>query len=107
MQNELMERDTSGFPDDLARKVAKARDMRGEGLRFIVCLTSCPSGWGAQDHEAVELARLAVDTGLFPLYEVDHGTYVINRGPQGVSVPHGWAPAPATLCRYVMEAGAR
>ena len=77
---------SSGFPDDLARKVAKARDMRGEGLRFIVCLIACPTGWGVKDNDAIKIARLAVDTGLFPLYEVDHGTYTINRGPQGVPV---------------------
>lgn len=77
---------SSGFPDDLARKVAKARDMRGEGLRFIVCFIACPTGWGVPDNQAVKIARLAVDTGIYPLYEVDHGKYIINRGPQGIPV---------------------
>lgn len=77
---------TTGFPDDLARKVAKARDMRG-GLRFIVVLTPCLAGWGVKDDEGVKVSRLAVDTGLWPLYEVEYGTkYTINRGPQGIPV---------------------
>lgn len=77
---------TTGFPDDLARKVAKARDMKG-GLRFIVVLTPCLAGWGVKDNEGVKVSRLAVDTGLWPLYEVEYGTkYTINRGPQGIPV---------------------
>lgn len=77
---------TTGFPDDLARKVAKARDMRG-GLRFIVVLTPCLAGWGVKDNEGVKVSRLAVDTGIWPLYEVEYGTkYTINRGPQGIPV---------------------
>ena len=38
---------TVGYPDDLARKVAKARDMKG--MRFIVVLTPCLAGWGIAD----------------------------------------------------------
>ncbi|NLT35423.1 MAG: pyruvate synthase subunit beta [Gaiellales bacterium] len=77
---------TTGFPDDLARKVAKARDMKG-GLRFIVVLTPCLAGWGVKDNEGVKVSRLAVDTGLWPLYEVENGVkYTINRGPQGIPV---------------------
>lgn len=77
---------TTGFPDDLARKVAKARDMKG-GLRFIVVLTPCLAGWGVKDNEGVKVSRLAVDTGLWPLYEVEYGVkYTINRGPQGIPV---------------------
>lgn len=76
---------TTGFPEDLARKVAKARDMKG--LRFIVVLTPCLAGWGVKDNEGVKVSRLAVDTGLWPLYEVEYGTkYTINRGPQGIPV---------------------
>ena len=77
---------TTGYPDDLARKVAKARDMKG-GLRFIVILTPCLAGWGVKEHEGVKVSRLAVKTGIFPLYEVEHGTkYTINYGPDGTPV---------------------
>lgn len=76
---------TVGYPDDLARKVAKARDMKG--MRFIVVLTPCLDGWGVADDGAVRVSRLAVDTGVFPLYEVEDGErYTINHGPKGIPV---------------------
>ena len=50
---------TVGYPDDLARKVAKARDMKG--MRFIVVLTPCLDGWGVAENEAVR--RLATGGG--------------------------------------------
>lgn len=76
---------TVGYPDDLVRKVAKARDMKG--MRFIVVLTPCLDGWGLPDDAAVRVSRLAVDTGVFPLYEVEGGErYTINHGPKGVPV---------------------
>jgi len=76
---------TVAYPDDLARKVAKARDMKG--MRFIVVLTPCLAGWGVPDDGAVRVSRLAVETGFFPLYEVEDGEhYTINHAPKGVPV---------------------
>jgi pyruvate/2-oxoacid:ferredoxin oxidoreductase beta subunit len=76
---------TVGYPDDLARKVAKARDMKG--MRFIVVLTPCLAGWGIADNMSARVSRLAVETGVFPLYEIEDGVrYTINRGPTGQPV---------------------
>jgi pyruvate/2-oxoacid:ferredoxin oxidoreductase beta subunit len=76
---------TVGYPDDLARKIAKARDMKG--MRFIVVLTPCIDGWGLAENAAVSVSRLAVETGVFPLYEVEDGRrYTINHGSKGVPV---------------------
>lgn len=73
---------TVGYPDDLARKVAKARDL--EGMRFIVVLTPCLAGWGIADNMAVQVSRLAVETGFFPLFEIEDGVRcTINQGPTG------------------------
>jgi pyruvate ferredoxin oxidoreductase beta subunit len=33
----------------------------------------CPLGWGAASHDTVKLARLAIETGLFPIFEAEHG----------------------------------
>jgi pyruvate/2-oxoacid:ferredoxin oxidoreductase beta subunit len=77
---------TTGYPDDLARKVARAKQIKG-GLRFIVVLTPCPSGWGFADNATPKTSRLAVESGVFPLYEVEDGeTYTLNHGPGGASV---------------------
>ncbi|HOX07398.1 MAG TPA: thiamine pyrophosphate-dependent enzyme [Planctomycetota bacterium] len=59
------------FPEDLREKVKKARDIGG--ARFIHVLAPCPPGWKCQSSETVKLSRLAVDTKLDPLYEVENG----------------------------------
>ncbi len=65
------------FPEDFVRKAEKARDARGP--RFLHALTPCPPGWKFSSEETIELGRLATETGLFPLYEVEDGVYRITR----------------------------
>ncbi len=73
------------FPEDLARKVKKARKIRG--TRFIHILIPCPPGWRFQTDLTVRLSRLAVETRAFPLYEVDHGMrYQLNPMPKKIPV---------------------
>ena len=70
----------AAYPDDLTAKVTKAMNMRG--FRFILLLTPCVT-WGYDSRVSVKLARLAVETGYFPLYEVDGGhRYRITHEPQ-------------------------
>ena len=77
---------TTGYPDDLARKVAKAMNIKG-GLRFINVLTPCLAGWGIADNAGPKTSRLAVGSGIYPLYEVENGElYTLNHGPNGLSV---------------------
>ncbi len=56
---------------DLEYKVEKAMGMRG--ARYVEVLVTCPLGWGSRPADTVKLARLAVETGLFPLFEAEHG----------------------------------
>ena len=68
------------YPGDLERKLKKAASIR-TGLRFIHLYSPCPTGWGFAPENAVKVARLAVQTKAFPLYEVEDGvTYAINEG---------------------------
>lgn len=77
---------TTGYPDDLARKVARAMEIKG-GLRFIVVLTPCLAGWGIPDNAGPKTSRLAVESGIFPLYEVENGQdYTLNYGPKDRTV---------------------
>ncbi len=77
---------TTGYPEDLARKVAKAQRLTG-GLRFIVALVPCLDGWGIPDSAGPKVSRLAVESGVFPLYEVENGVnYTLNFGPKDVPV---------------------
>lgn len=60
------------YPEDLFRKVRKARSIRG--TRFIQLLTPCPPGWKIPAELSIRLARLAVLSRVFPLYEIEQGS---------------------------------
>jgi pyruvate ferredoxin oxidoreductase beta subunit/2-oxoisovalerate ferredoxin oxidoreductase beta subunit len=66
-------------PADLERKIKKAMSIRS-GLRFIHLYSSCPTGWGFAPENCVKVARMAVQSRAFPLYEVEDGVkYRINE----------------------------
>jgi len=56
---------------DLEAKVTKA--MAFHGARYIQINVPCPLGWGAASHDTIRLARLAIETGLFPIFEAEYG----------------------------------
>ena len=67
------------FPEDMIRKFQKAKDMKG-GSRFFHVFTTCPTGWRVPSEMSVKIARLAVQTNMFPLYEIENGIkYTLNR----------------------------
>lgn len=59
------------FPDDLITKLRTAAGMRG--TRFFHVLSICPTGWRTPPDQTVKIARLAVHTNVFPLYEIRNG----------------------------------
>jgi len=76
---------TIGFPRDLQQKITKAKSIRG--TKFIHLLTPCPTGWRTSSDLAPELSILAVETNVFPLYEVEEGRrYTINHEPRCLPV---------------------
>lgn len=62
---------TPAHLNDLAAKVRKAKSIRG--TKVIIVLIPCLPGWGVADNAAVRTARLAVEAGVFPLFEVEDG----------------------------------
>ncbi|HTS23149.1 MAG TPA: thiamine pyrophosphate-dependent enzyme [Casimicrobiaceae bacterium] len=56
---------------DLEAKVTKAMGIRG--ARYIHIHVPCPLGWGSAPADTIKVARLAVESGLFPLFEAEHG----------------------------------
>ncbi len=56
---------------DLEDKVAKAIAIRG--AKYIHIFVPCPLGWGAAAHDTIRLARLAKETGIFPVFEAERG----------------------------------
>ena len=67
-------------PLDLARKIEKARDLRGP--RLIIALAPCPTGWDFDPRESAEIGRLAVQTGIWPLKEYANGRVTHTRIPR-------------------------
>ncbi|HEC87166.1 MAG TPA: pyruvate synthase subunit beta [Thermoplasmatales archaeon] len=57
-----------GYPADLKKKVKKALEV--DGPTFLHVFAPCPTGWRYGTEQTVELAKLAVETGIFVLYEI-------------------------------------
>jgi pyruvate ferredoxin oxidoreductase beta subunit len=64
------------YPFDLMAKVEKAAATPGPA--YVHILSVCPTGWRCPTDLSVRLGRLAVETGVFPLYEVEDGQYKLN-----------------------------
>jgi pyruvate ferredoxin oxidoreductase beta subunit len=64
------------YPIDLVQKVKKAADI--EGPAYVHILSVCPTGWRTAPELSIRLGRLAVETGIFPLYEVERGQYRLS-----------------------------
>ena len=56
---------------DLEYKVTRAMGIHG--ARYVHIHVPCPLGWGSVPADTIKVARLAVESGLFPLFEAEHG----------------------------------
>ena len=69
-------------PEDFRDKIRKALEIKG--FRFFLIHSPCPTGWKTEPAETIELVRLAVRSGVFPLFEVFDGIdYRIQAEPDG------------------------
>jgi len=64
------------YPLDFMNKVKKAVKVKGPS--YIHCLSVCPTGWRLSPEQCIKAGRMAVQTGVFPLYEVEDGKYRIT-----------------------------
>jgi pyruvate ferredoxin oxidoreductase beta subunit len=71
---------TPGYPKDFTDKVEKALAI--DGPAFINVLTPCTRGWRYPPEQSMEVARLAVNTCFWPLFEVEYGVFKVNRKPK-------------------------
>ena len=69
---------------DLETKVTRAMELHGS--RYIHILVPCPLGWGTETKRTIEVARLATESGIFPLFEAEHGA-VVSSTPIRRKVP--------------------
>ncbi|MBZ0092605.1 MAG: pyruvate ferredoxin oxidoreductase, partial [Sulfuricellaceae bacterium] len=70
---------TGAEPLDLARKIERAKGLSGP--RLIIALSPCPTGWGFDPKDTVEIGKLAVKTGIWPLKEYADGQLVHSKIP--------------------------
>jgi pyruvate/2-oxoacid:ferredoxin oxidoreductase beta subunit len=76
---------TIAYPEDLLRKMEKAKRIRG--TRFIHLLSPCSPGWRIPSELTIKISRLAVRSRIFPLYEIENGrSYTIQEEPHTVPV---------------------
>jgi len=68
---------SAGFPQDLTRKVKKAIAIKGP--KYIQIHVPCPLGWRHETNQMLSVAKLAVETGLYPLFEYENGVLTNRR----------------------------
>ncbi len=66
-----------GYSQDLQRKVKKAISIKGP--KYIQIHVSCPLGWRHESALTLDVGKLAVETGLYPLIEYENGVLISQR----------------------------
>jgi pyruvate ferredoxin oxidoreductase beta subunit len=67
----------SSYPLDIYDKFKNAQNINGP--KYIHILAPCPPGWGYNPKDSIEIGRLAVQTGFWPLYEVINGKFILSK----------------------------
>jgi pyruvate ferredoxin oxidoreductase beta subunit len=62
---------TAGYPEDIKRKIKKALEIKGPS--YIQISVPCIPGWGIGPEQSVKLGKLAAQTGLYPIFEIENG----------------------------------
>lgn len=65
---------------DYLRKLRKATKI--EGFRYIHVLGPCPTGWGFDPSKTIEISKLAVETGIWLVYEIENGVFKLTVKPK-------------------------
>jgi pyruvate ferredoxin oxidoreductase beta subunit len=66
-----------GYPQDVQRKVKKALSIKGP--KYIQIHVPCPLGWRHEPGLTFDIAKIAVETGLYPLFEIENGVLVSRK----------------------------
>lgn len=69
-----------GYPEDLMAKIEKAKNT--QGTSYVHIFAPCPTGWGHGSEVTIELAKQAVDSGLWYLAEFENGEFTLNKNPK-------------------------
>ncbi len=75
---------TLAYPKDFIKKFEKAKNIRG--FKLIHLFSPCPPGHKFVENQTVNISKLAVETGIFPLYEIEYGIHKLTRKPKFTDV---------------------
>jgi pyruvate ferredoxin oxidoreductase beta subunit len=67
------------YPEDFIKKLKKAASL--EGFKYIEILAPCPQRWKFDHSNTIEIARMAVETGAWPLFEIENRRLSLTRIP--------------------------
>ena len=81
---------SAAYPLDLYDKVRKAVTL--PGVKYLHIQIPCPPGWGFEPRYAVKVGKLAVETGLLELYEVENGVFRLNGASQKLADKRSLVP---------------
>ncbi len=69
-----------GYLEDLMMKIEKAKNT--VGTSYVHIFAPCPTGWGHESNVTIDLAKQAVDSGLWYLAEYENHEFTLNRNPK-------------------------
>ncbi|MBM4248102.1 MAG: 3-methyl-2-oxobutanoate dehydrogenase subunit beta [Euryarchaeota archaeon] len=72
------------YPEDFVKKVQKAASIVGP--KYLQVLSPCPAGWKSDPERSIQIGRLAVESTVWPMYEVEDGVYTVRKPAKKVSV---------------------
>ena len=98
------------YPQDLYAKFVRAKEMRDQGVRYIHVLAPCPPGWGYDTAKTIEIGKLAVKSGFWPLFEIINGKFEISKPSKPLLDPENRKPiteyiSPQRRYRKIKEDG--
>jgi pyruvate ferredoxin oxidoreductase beta subunit len=79
-----------GDPLDLYDKFKKAKEIKG--LKYIHIYAPCPPGWRSASEKSVEIAKMAIDNGMWILYEIENGVFRLNGKSRRLTDPNKRKP---------------
>ena len=91
------------YPEDFTRKLEKSKSIKG--FKFFHIFAPCPPGWRSNPKDTITLAKLGVDTGIFPLLEIEDGVkYTMNLPKEGKLKPVSDYVSMQGIFRHLKEA---
>ncbi len=71
-----------GYGFDLMNKIRKGLNVEGPAYLHVHC--PCPKGWGFPANKTIEIAKLAVETGMWSIWEYENGKYTYKKRPRKI-----------------------